>query len=247
MNLVASVIVHNELERYLQVTIPHLLTFCEEVAVLDDYSTDGSWDYLDDLEGVSLKRNSGPSFFEHEGKARQALLDWTLGGNPSHILAIDADEIVTDPVALRTLTGSRNGVWTLVMEEVWKADENTYAVRQDGGWRAHPIGCLYAVGPRIGQIRDVALACGREPTGVLRRRAIPSHSSILHLGWANESERDRRYERYAVHDGGRFHRSAHLESILWPDEKVTLERRPWPEALRSEVPALLERIERDVS
>jgi hypothetical protein len=33
------------------------------------------------------------------------------------------------------------------------------------------------------------------------------------------------------HDQGRFHASAHLESIMWPDEKVTVRQRGWPTGL----------------
>lgn len=243
MNLTASLIVHNELNRYLPITIASLLTFCDEVCVLDDYSTDDTYDYLDTIVGVSLARNRGPSLFEHEGKARQALLDWTLKGDPTHILAIDADEIVSDGPAIRRAAQrpTRVGVWMLVMEEVWKTDDRGYALRQDGGWRAHPVSCLYRVDGALGEMRDNALACGRTPLGVERRsrRALSSGASILHLGWSNLSERERRYQRYVVHDGGQFHRSAHLESIMWPDEMVKLELRAWPKGMEEYVPEIV--------
>lgn len=248
VNLAASLIVHNELDRYLPVTIASLLTFCDEVVVLDDYSTDDTYDYLDTIPGISLARNRGPSFFEHEGKARQALLDWTLKGNPTHILALDADEIVTDGQAVRRAIErpSRGGVWTLVMEEVWRADERGYACRQDGGWRAHPVACLYRVDRHLGEMRDNALACGRTPRGVeLRsRRSQPTGAAMLHLGWANLSERARRYQRYVEHDGGRFHRSTHLESIMWPDEKVALELRAWPHPMAEYAPEIVKQASR---
>jgi len=57
---------------------------------------------------------------------------------------------------------------------------------------------------------------------------MPTATHILHLGWANQAARAARHQRYVEADGGRFHRSSHLDSILWPDNMVTLRGRPWP-------------------
>jgi len=83
------------------------------------------------------------------------------------------------------------------------------------------------------QIKNVALACGREPEIVRRyvARSRPTGTQILHFGWANESLRRPRYERYVEADGGKYHRNSHLESIMFPDIDVTMEDWPWPEAL----------------
>jgi hypothetical protein len=129
-------------------------------------------------------------------------------------------------------------VGTLDMEEVWKIGDHGLFVRIDGGWRPHPIPCLWAARlsgqrGRALTIANKALACGREPEIVRRYfgRARPTGSSILHFGWANQSERQPRYERYVTADGGKFHRNTHLDSIMWTDEQVTMEDRPWPQAL----------------
>lgn len=234
MKLVASMIVKNELQRFLPLTVTALKEFCDTVVVLDDGSTDGSYEYLEQA-GVRVKPNDGPTFFEHEGAARQRLLDWTLESNPTHILAIDADEVVADGRALRAAIDydDEQPVWTLVMEEVWKADENHLWVRIDGGWRPHPCPILYRVTPNMGTIQQKQLSCGREPEGVRKQhgRGLESGTEVLHLGWLRESERVVRYERYAVHDGGKFHASSHLKSILWTDKQVRLQPREWPAGL----------------
>lgn len=239
MKLVASVMTKNEIGRYLEPFISHLLEFCDEVRVLDDGSDDGTYYWLGGLaKPVIVKPNPGPAFFEHEGRARQNLLEWTLDAEPTHVLSIDADEFVSDGAAVRAACESENrvGVWTLLMEEVWKASPAKLQVRHEGGWRPHPVPILWSVPPqpsRAFRIRDRALACGREPIYVAKHahRAQATGVSVLHFGWTREAEREQRYQRYVTHDGGKFHASAHLQSIMWPDSRVRLRNRRWPKGL----------------
>jgi hypothetical protein len=132
------------------------------------------------------------------------------------------------------------------MEEVWKADARGLWTREDGGWRRHPVPIVWrapngqAVGSGIWKVRDRQLACGREPVAVARIPARQLPASVLHLGWTNEAERQARFDRYTVADGGRFHASAHLQSIMWPDAKVRLRRRHWPPGVDQK--ALLARV-----
>ena len=230
--------VKNELHRYLEPCVEHLLEFCAQIRVVDDHSDDGSLEYLQSIERVEVLRNPGPGFFEHEGRVRQTLLEWTFQAKPTHVLAIDADEFVADGVALREglERGSRRGVWSLVMDEVWDASEAGLLIRTDGGWRPHPVPVLFAVPAardRQWRINPRPLACGRSPVAVTRHAgsAQPCGSSLLHMGWANRAERASRHHRYVVADGGRFHAGSHLDSIMWDDDRVDLTIRHWPERL----------------
>lgn len=256
--LIASMIVRNEFGRYMEQCLGHLLEFCDEVRILDDGSDDGSAEWLSEVHHAAVQVQRAPvsGFFAHEGRARQTLLEWTLAGDPSHVLAVDADEFVTDGMAVRRACEGSGGtwdvrqmVWTLGMEEVWELDGGCLCVREDGGWRSHPVPVLYRV-PEPTQrdhtwvIHDRALACGREPVAVRRVAGLarPSGSDLLHFGWANQAERQARYDRYAAADGGRFHAGAHLQSILWPDDRVELRGREWPAALASYRAALTGRV-----
>jgi hypothetical protein len=186
-------------------------------------------------------RTDHPCFYEHEGRARQAALEWTMGSAPTHILAIDADEFVAEGHALRgRVEAHQHGVVSLNMQEVWKADDHGLLIRQDGGWKEHGVACVFHVPPNVHtdrsirrhwRINDRALACGRIPiwsTVRGNRGGNPVIGDLLHFGWANEADRDARYQRYVEHDGGVHHAGSHLESIMWPDERVSLTRRPWP-------------------
>ena len=240
MRLVASLIVRNELDRYLPACLDALLGFCDDVAIVDDGSTDETVSFLAELgERVHVLELAETTFFRHEGQARQVLLDFTLALEPTHVLAIDADEFVSEPYLVRAACFGRQQVFSLAMQEVWEADLEELRIREDGGWRSHPVPCLYAVPPerwrRRGEwhIQNRALACGREPSAIRRQhgKAKPTGSDLLHFGWTDPANRAARHERYRVADGGRYHQNAHLQSILWPANQVKLRSRAWPPML----------------
>lgn len=250
MNLIASLVVRNEMSRYLEPCIESLLEFVDGIRVLDDGSGDGTLEYLLGHTNRKVRtRVCDNSFFTHEGRTRNALLDWTMDGEPTHILAIDADEIIEDGALLRRqLEASPDEpAWGLEMVEVWKVSPEGFSVRCDGGWVSHPVTCLYRV-PDTRQIRrgnwriaDRALACGRTPMAVNRIRGREIGTDILHFGWARESERETRYQRYVKHDGGNFHAAKHLDSIMWSDSMVSLHQCEWPVGLMSRKEDILRR------
>lgn len=236
MNLVASMNCRNELSRYLERTVTHLLSYVDEVRVQDDGSDDGSFEWLAEQDRVEVQRNPGPTWREHEGELHQNLLDWTLEACPTHVLAIDADEIVPEGEKLRGLLEEQDHrTYTLRMCEVWRTGCDPWLVRTDGGWRPHEVGILYRLPPVLPRrehksswrIWGRKMAGGRVPR-VIRTDQHQGHGhalglDILHLGWSNPAERQQRYQRYVELDGGNFHAKAHLDSILLPDGKIGLE------------------------
>jgi glycosyltransferase involved in cell wall biosynthesis len=248
VKLIASLIVRNELKRYLEPCVAHLLEFCDEIRVLDDRSDDGTREWLAKQDRVMVQHSVALPMFVDEGKARNWLLRWTFEGNPTHVLAIDADEFASDGAAIRATCedDEGRGVWSLTMEEVWKADEQRLWTREDGLWKGRRVPVLWRAPRRLDsswRIEDKELACGREPLAVrkLSSRAIHTGVSILHFGWTNEAARAARYQRYVEADNGKFHARRHLDSIMWPDRKVRLARRLWPQALEPWRAAILER------
>lgn len=259
MKLVASVIVKDEADRYLAPFLRHLAEFCDETRILDDGSSDGWADRLYGemampaslLARLHVLRSEESAFWQDEGAARNALLEWTLIGEPDWVLSIDADEFITDGAALRAACESaRASVLTVNMQEIWVAADECLCIRQDGGWREHPIPILWRVpGPtalasdrnqqparRQWRINDRKVAPGREPIAVrelhrMRRHVADSGVDVLHLGWACRADRAARYQRYVEHDGGQYHNAAHLRSIMFPDSQVNLEGRDWPDGL----------------
>jgi glycosyltransferase involved in cell wall biosynthesis len=226
MKLVASMPVRNEVTRYLPAVLD-ALDFCDEIRVLDDGSVDGTFEYLTGRHKVTVKRNDAVSWREHEGQFRRQLQNFTLEAEPTHVLAIDGDELIADGSGIReTLEAAeRQTVFTLRMVELWALDPPT--ARHDGGWRPHEKPMIYRVPQKMTQewrIHGRAMACPRVPPAVRNRtrRATSLATDVLHLGWANPAERQERYERYAELDGGKFHAGTHLRSILLPDDECDL-------------------------
>lgn len=250
VKLIASVIVRNELHRYLEPCIASLLEFCDEVRILDDGSTDGFQEALRGAWGkdggrVLAKRRERPneqSFLTHAA-ARNELLQFTLDGWPTHVLAIDADEFVSDGKLVRDACGTSGGAWSLEMCEVWEVCDERLCVRQDGGWRSHPVAMLWKPDMRHRQqlvIRDRGTATGRTPEWRPRVHAPATGAAVFHFGWARESERQERYARYAGNTDG--HARSHVQSILWPSERVMLEGWAWPAGMNGTKPLLLEKV-----
>lgn len=243
MKLTASLILRDELSRYLAPCIESLLTVCDEIRVLDDGSTDGWEETLrptwgDDGARVKVHRHvvdarQGEPAFHLHAAARNRLLQFTLADDPGWVAAIDADEFITDGAAVRrACEGARADVVSVEIAEVWEACDELLCVRQDGGWRAHQIGCVWRAQRFAKQalaLADRGHATGRVPDAVHHVRSTPSGAALLHFGWANLAERQERYDRYAVGDGGRFHAAAHIKSIMWADRRVQLEGRDWPD------------------
>lgn len=247
LKLVASVITRNEQARYQPRLAQHLLSYCDEVRVLDDCSLDMTANEIEALDPrVHVRGIMGSSVWDlhGEGIARQQLLDWTMTAKPTHVLAIDADEFVPSGDILRKVI-RRNPdaeVFTLRMVEVWKRDEIPWQIRTDGGWAPRDVPICWRVPPSAWQtgelpegwsIRPERLACGREPEVVAllgqMGDAVKTDCDVCHLGWSNPDERRPRFERYMKIDGGRFHDDAHLQSILTPPD---LESYPaYPEVL----------------
>lgn len=223
MKLLAYMPVHNELDRYLVPCLESLLEFCDEVAVWDDGSDDGTHEALEDLFGredrLRFHVSGERAFFNHEGQLRQRALDWAVQTNPTHVLAIDADELVLEGQKLREQL-NQGRAWSLCMREVWKARENTLEIRQDGGWCEHPVPILWRNVGRL-PISNRKLASGRTPAAISTLRPRFTDVAIYHFGWANKHDRQARYQRYVKHDNGRYHRNSHIQSIMYPDMDVT--------------------------
>lgn len=158
---------------------------------------------------------------EHEGKFRQAA--WNemevqiQPSNSDHILVIDADEIIVEhervKAAAKDFPGKRVG---FLFHEMWSAT----AYRTDLFWKPYKAWIMFPYRPD-GRFRDRFLACGREPTYVPTLPMVGNPvANLLHYGYAMESDRKKKYDRYMKIDGGKYHNLNHLKSIMYPPELV---------------------------
>ncbi len=231
--LAAGMITFNEVDRYQPLVIRHLREFCDLIVAVDDGSTDETREWLrdnaDDQLQVHFDRRRA-----HQGQSRGRLLELVHKSGATHQLACDADELIADGPRLRALVEERPNVsvWSLEISEVWNPLPDGLQIREDGGWRMHPLSSLWRVPPRLGgnwKMRDRARACRRYPIAVDTIRAEATNIHHLHFGWADKSERQRRFDNYMRIDAGRFHARSHLASIQWPEARMKFVTIPWPE------------------
>lgn len=214
-----SMIVRNEADRHLQRTLDCWGEIAGELdarlVVTDDASTDGTVEMC--LEaGAEVQLSPEPLFWRHEGFARQRHYDFSTrdAQDGDWVLALDADETISDPALLPPLINVAEQAGTnavgLPLLEFWT--ETQY--RTDGLWIGTRTTRLYRWQPG-GQIRNVEMGCGSEPTyvhtgSVLQQDQVQLH----HWGYLREADRVRKHAAYSQRLGGHGHNNTHVDSII---------------------------------
>jgi hypothetical protein len=209
--LIGHMVTFNELDRWLQLTIPALLEICDRVVVHDDDSTDGTIPYLHS-QGVTVTDTPAVRFDADESRFRAAAWQsMEFAACPREgdtILCLDADEIlVGDP---RDLDLSAQP-YALPVDEVFSFDsDGTPLIRTDGYWGDIRATRITPWRPD-GQFESRPDAGGSIPTAWARAAVPVEQPRILHLGYARPEDRVRKYQRHSQKDG---HNPHHVASIL---------------------------------
>lgn len=214
MRLIAQMVVRNEEGRYLREVLDHTSQFVDKIVVTDDFSDDNTAQICAD-HGAEVQQTERNMFVENEGalrsKAWEFLENFAEPGD--WILALDADELFY-PVKLREWMQTRYSVLGITFYHMWT--ETHYRV--DGAWGPTISSRMFKFIPG-GKFKDRTLACGSEPTYVsdfVRRRDFAPHTrfKMKHLGYLLDKDKEVKYERYSLLDGGRFHSKRHIDSII---------------------------------
>lgn len=222
--VIGHMVTRNELGRYLPSTIAWLRTLTDDqVHVYDDRSTDGTYEYLSDEDGVVVdcRLPGGITFAEDESAFRSvawhAMEARFSPGPQDWVLCMDADEYLVSREPERfDLAADIEEALTAGLGAV------SFPVAEVFDWNSHP---LIRVDGYWGQINACRLVRWRpEGTFVPRREgggSVPTgwqaphlesnNFTILHLGYARLEDRRVRYARYA---GGVGHNPRHIKSIL---------------------------------
>lgn len=243
MRIIGHMVVRNELDRYLAVSLRSLWQVSDVVYVFDDQSTDGTFEAIADQSicpcWVHRRPDDVPSFAQDESAFREAAwsrMSSTVGaGVDDWVLCLDADEIiVSDQIAmvphLRDYLSGMAGVLettgspavTFNVRECFGFDERDHPmIRTDGFW-----GSIRAKRFVRWQADDSfkvrAEGGGSVPSYASNWNAIADKVSIMHFGYAREEDRRAKQLRYA---SGRGHNTKHIASIT---TRPRLERWPLP-------------------
>lgn len=243
VRIIGHMVVGNELDRYLATSARALHQVCDQVAIYDDQSTDGTFEALADQSicpcWVKRRPDDVPSFTQDESAFRQAAWRWmssTVAPGPRDwVLSLDADEIlVSDQIAMvphlreylerfaGAVEATRTPAGTFKVHECFGLDEALHPlVRVDGYWGS--IRAKRFVQWRAGGTFKVrAEGGGSVPSYAANWNAIADKVSIMHFGYAREEDRQAKQRRYAA---GRGHSTKHIASITTTPK---LQRWPMP-------------------
>lgn len=208
--IVGALLARNEAteDRYLKRVLANAFSFCDEVVVLDDGSTDATAEVCREA-GASVTTQPGGGFWggsdkQSEAPARKQL--WKLAseaaGENGWLYLFDADHELQgiSPREVRGLT--RSTIATCFAFPLWDAWEKDTMHRVDGYWQAwaNPRPWLFKALPVVGwnpvwQTR--ALHVGHFPANFpVIPGLAPLGAGILHLGYVSYAHRVAKQEKY---------------------------------------------------
>jgi glycosyltransferase involved in cell wall biosynthesis len=211
-----SMIVHNEGNRYLTQVLEAAKEYITDAVIIDDASDDDTLKvvcYM--LKDIPFKIvHNSVSKFSNEIELRKQQWEETLDTNPEWILTLDADEIFDGDLRSLDLKDPSIDAYYFRLFDMW--DSNHY--RDDQFWGAHnsyrPF--LIRYNDQLSyEWKETAQHCGRFPLTINNLSYQTSEIRLKHLGWAMESDRKAKYDRYMKLDpDGTFGWKAQYESIL---------------------------------
>jgi glycosyltransferase involved in cell wall biosynthesis len=185
--------------RWIRAVLESALKVCERVYVMDDHSTDGTFDLcqLDDRVRVYSSTFSGLD----EARDKNWMLEVIrLGTKAEWVLAIDGDELLMDHAALVATTESaRADCYALRVLYLWDRKDQ---VRTDGVYGRFWRPSLFRLGTS-GSFQTTRnggnFHCGNVPRELLKN-ASRSEVRLLHFGYMHASDRRRKFAWYNQHD-----------------------------------------------
>lgn len=221
--------VRNELGRYLERVLESALVYCDKLAVYDDCSDDGTFEWLCEWAknrpvAVEQRRGDVPSFAVDESGLRQAgwdMMERTLCPSEGDwIVALDADEFLAtqNREMMSDLRGvledeigqarHRDGI-RLPIREIFDQNEHSLLYRIDGYWGE--ISGARMMRWRPGLTFDPRVEGGGSLPSPQARHWNARELVLLHVGYLNEADRIEKHARYSRRA---VHNPTHVASIL---------------------------------
>lgn len=223
--LTALMQVQNEANRYLPRVLENLATFCDDIVVVDDASTDNTVDMCQSFAKVSKLVRLDEARFSREWELRTLLWETVSEIEPDWVIVVDADEIYENRMKkeVQRLINQDQFDWIgFRFYDFWGIETH---YRDDEHWNIHrrhtmTMARYFRNYPYFFPKMDHHVP--RLPITYCALPGIHSRVRVKHLGWAgNEDERYRKYLRYVELDpNGQWGSIAQYESILDPNPNL---------------------------
>ena len=214
-----SMVVKNEEKRYLKEVLNKAKEYIDNAVIIDDNSTDNTINIikeeLKDIQYIIIENKA--SKFSNEYELRKQQWEETIKINPDWIIFLDADEILEDKFKdkVKDMINNREiDGYLFRLYDFW--DNENY--RDDILWCAHNTYRLFLIRYQenfIYKFKNTAQHCGRMPYNCINLPYAISDLRVKHYGWAKESDRIEKYNRYMELDPkGEFGDMNQYKSIL---------------------------------
>jgi len=223
--IIGTMLVKNEEGKMLESVLKQMQFLCDTLIVADDGSTDNTPKICADYGAIvySFKESM---WGINERVRRQFLWEKAteVAENGDWIMYLDADETIDNyeylPQFLSNIEESNLDGIGLTKFDMWSLTQ----YRDDDLWCVHNTIWLALVRYDKNKEyiwRDKTLHVGSFPLNAATRIALIGGINIQHWGWANESERQRKYDQYMAADPeGKEGNLAQYRSILDPNPSL---------------------------
>jgi len=228
--LTAMMVVKNESDRYLRRVIENTLLFADNVAILDDHSTDDTYKLLLHMcakqefeDRMFIRKAHDDETWDNESNLRNQLMRFAMvQTSPDWLIAVDADELYEVGMAeeVQRIMSQNQADWAgFRFYDFWN-DEEYY--RDDDMF---PAGYGYAPRMfRVGAVKeylwpDKKRHCGSIPENILQQPGLNSDIRVKHLGYVKSTDRLDKYIAKTKDDpNNEFYPQEVYEAIL--DEPI---------------------------
>lgn len=218
-HLTLMMMVRNEGDRYLEQQLKLLRDHIGYAVFLDNNSSDNTVDVIKQTLGGHVDYriiHNDTSGFDNESKSRSRLWREVVKTNPDWILALDADEIPEKKLLDKLPELMENkavDIYAFRVYDMWR--DNFY--RKDELWQPSYWTLMMRYQPKFKyKYQKRKIHCDRLPYNAVTTLATCNYPlKVQHLGWLNDEDKKKKYDRYMELDPeGKFGSLPQYKSIL---------------------------------